>query len=279
MIAHLLGITAATACIVLGMFQPFLPGRYDSLATPVSMMSQVIGILGLLLVPVGALWVASEYRSQPERRRYAFALTALIASSVVWVLSSLLMMLESLTLGLVAVALWAYAVTRLVPRLRALRSATPRPRSAIPIYLTVVPIAVAILRFTLAGPVTEWSRSRAIRNSAPLIADIEAHRVARGRYPQSTLSMWPDYKPAVIAIKEYRYEPSGDAYNLLFELPSLRFGTREMVMYNPRDQQAVASHAMDVLQMTPEQLALDRTRGHYATHDAPHPHWKYFWFD
>ena len=34
-----------------------------------------------------------------------------------------------------------------------------------------------------------------------------------------------------------------------------------------------------LLPLTPEELALDRTRGHYAVHDAPHPHWKYFWFD
>jgi hypothetical protein len=26
-------------------------------------------------------------------------------------------------------------------------------------------------------------------------------------------------------------------------------------------------------------IAIAATRGHYAVHDAPHPHWKYFWFD
>jgi hypothetical protein len=31
--------------------------------------------------------------------------------------------------------------------------------------------------------------------------------------------------------------------------------------------------------MTPAQLALDQQRGYYARHDAPEPHWKYFWFD
>jgi hypothetical protein len=41
----------------------------------------------------------------------------------------------------------------------------------------------------------------------------------------------------------------------------------------------MTSHAMDLLELTPEQLALERTRGHYAVHDAPQPHWRYFWFD
>lgn len=50
-------------------------------------------------------------------------------------------------------------------------------------------------------------------------------------------------------------------------------------MYNPRDRQAIASHALDVLQLTPAQLAIDRARGHYAVHDARQAHWKFFWFD
>jgi hypothetical protein len=60
---------------------------------------------------------------------------------------------------------------------------------------------------------------------------------------------------------------------------ALHFGTREFVMYNPRDQQVMTSHKMDRLQLTPQALAVEQSRGHYAVHDAPHAHWKYFWFD
>ena len=80
-------------------------------------------------------------------------------------------------------------------------------------------------------------------------------------------------------IEAYHYEPSGDAYNLFFEQFSDRFGTREFVMYNPRNQQAMTSHKMDRLQLSPQELVLEQTRGHYAVHDASQPHWKYFWFD
>lgn len=31
--------------------------------------------------------------------------------------------------------------------------------------------------------------------------------------------------------------------------------------------------------LTPQEPALDQSRGHYAVHAAPYPHWKYFWFD
>lgn len=278
MISHLLRITAVTACVVLATLLPFLPGRYDSATISLSMMAQLMGILGLGLVPVGALWMAFAYLNPPGLKRYGFAVTALIASSVVWALVSVLGMTESLTIGLCALVLGSYVVMRLSRHVRQLRSAPAASRSAIPFYLVVVPIAVLLLQRALAGPITELSRSRAIRNSASLIAHIEAYRMANTRYPASVMSVWPDYLPSVIGIKEYRYEPSGDSYNLLFEQPTLRLGTREMVMYNPRDQQAIASHAMDVLRMTPEQLELDRTRGHYAVRDASHTHWRYFSF-
>ena len=133
------------------------------------------------------------------------------------------------------------------------------------------------LQLLAAAPATEFSRSRAIRNSAPLIAALERYHAAHGRYPLSLLALWQDYGPSMIGIREYRYEPSGDAYNLAFEQFSFRLGTREIVMYNPRDQHVMTSHALDLLQTTPEEL--ERRRGYYAVHDAPHPHWKYFWFD
>jgi hypothetical protein len=50
-------------------------------------------------------------------------------------------------------------------------------------------------------------------------------------------------------------------------------------MYDPHDQQVMTSHKMDRLQLTAEELALEQSRGQYAVHDAPHQHWKYFWFD
>ena len=279
MIAHVVRITGATAFILLCTILPFLPGRYDSLAVPLSMIAQLIGLVGLVLVPVGALWMAAEQWSVLRRQRYAFAVLAVIAVAVVWVLISLAAATESLALGLGILCLGVLIAVRRFPRLRLVKSGSHGVGMPMAVSMSVVPITVALGQLALAGPLTEFSRSRAIRNSAPLIADIEAYRTANGRYPQSSLSVWPDYKPSVIGIREYRYEPSGDAYNVLFELPTFRLGTREIVMYNPTDQQAIASHALDVLQLTPAELALDRTRGHNAVHVARHPHWKYFWFD
>ncbi len=277
---HFLSITAVTAGVILGTLLPFLPGRYDSLAAPLSLMSQIFGTVGLVLVPIGALWVASRFWSRLAVKQYGIAIVALIASSVVWVIVSLVAFVSGgLLLGLGTIALGIYVVSRVLPRLRLLKGATPRPTSAVAFYLLIVPVAVTLLQMAIVAPAIEFSRSRAIRNIERLIADIERYRAVHGRYPTSLLSVGEDYWPGIIGIEKYHYEPSGDAYNLFFEQFAFHFGTREFVMYNPRDQQAMTSHKMDLLELTPQQLALEQSRGHYAVHDAPHPHWRYFWFD
>jgi len=272
-----------TACLALCMLLPFLPGRYDSLAVPLSMMAQLIGIVGLLVVPVGIVWVAYEWRRDDKRNRYVFASIALVATSTVWLIASLGAMFESIALGIIAIVLGAYFALRLWRGIRSLRrefaETALKVVSVLPLYLILVPVAVALISIALADPAAEFSRSRGIRNAAALIADIQQYRVANGRYPPSLVSLHPDYLPGIIGIKEYRYEPSGDAYNVLFEQLSLRIGIKEIVMYNPRGEHVMSSHALDVLQLSPEQLALDRTRGHNAVHDAPQPGWKFFWFD
>lgn len=142
-----------------------------------------------------------------------------------------------------------------------------------------MPVVVALLQWAFVERAIQSSRNRAIHNSAPLLAAIENYRARNGKYPPSLLAELPDYGPHVIGIREYRYEPHGEGYNLVFEQFNYRFGTREFVVYNPRDEHVMTAHASDILELTPEQLIVERTRGHHARHDLPQPHWKIFWFD
>lgn len=278
MIIHALGITAATALIILITLLPFLPGSYDPLAVSLSMMARVFGFIGLTLVPIGALWTASACWRRLSGRDYAFAIAALIVWSLVTGLLSLAAWgLNGPSLGLAALALAAYAVGRMKRRIGTFRTSTPGSVRAPALYLLIVPLAVFLLQQVIVEPAVEFSRNRAIRNAAPLIADIERHHAERKKYPLSLLSVWKDYSPSVVGIERFQYEPSGDAYNLLFEQPAVAFGTREFVVYNPRDEQVATSHARDILEFSPEHL--ERTRGYYAVRATAHAHWKYFWFD
>jgi hypothetical protein len=136
--------------------------------------------------------------------------------------------------------LWIYVLSRLLPRLKRLKGA-PSRNSAVAFYLLFVPPAVSLLQMAAVPSAIEFSRNRAMDNSIRLIAAMEQYRAANGRYPESLLSVWEDYWPGVIGIDKYHYEPSGEAYNLFFEQFALSFGTREFVMYNPRDQQTITA--------------------------------------
>ena len=275
---HLLGITAAIAFLIGCTALAFLPGRYDSAAIVLAMTARALGLLALPLVLIGGLWLASEYRHRGATR-YRYSVAALIVGSILCLLASFLIMTLSIISGAALFLLWLAVVGVLAPSVRRLRGAAPGTVSAIPLYLILVPIAVFVIQMAISDPLSSFSRSRAIRNSAPLIAAIETYRATYGRYPESLLAVWPDIWPGIIGIGRFWYEPSGDSYNVTFENPTFRLGTREFVVYNPRDDQSIISHALDRLEMTPERMAIERLRGHNEVHAAREPHWKYFWFD
>lgn len=286
MIRHLVSIGTAVALLAVCMLLPFLPGEYDALAVTLSTMSQLFGMAGLLLVPLGAIWLAHEFKKRTKKTHtgssrdwgYRFGLVSIGAATLVAVVVSLPAFINvGPSLGLGAIALWAYCAARLVTTLKGREHAEHRTFNAAPLYLIVVPIVAAILRSTLVGPAIEYSRNRAIENSAGLISDIERYREGNGHYPLSLLSVWKDYKPAVKGVEQYHYELNGDAYNLYFEHLASQLGTREFVMYNKRDEHEMTSHAMDLLLLTPSELSVQR--GYYAVREGARPHWKRFLFD
>ena len=279
MIKHVFGIVLTIAFVLLCTFLPFLPGSYDNLAVALSEMAHLFGILGLLLAPIGLLWLAADRSSRLVQRRHVFPLLALGASTLVWLGLYLAAVVHSgFVLACAVILLWLFLLRRTWVRFRRGAEATTSA-SVLPFYLIAVPVVVTLTQFMFVERAIEFSRNRAIHNSAPLIAAIEEYRTRNGHYPASLLAEWPDYLPRVIGINQFHYQPHGDAYNLVFEQFTYRFGTREFVVYNPRDEQVMTAHARDILGLTPSQLALERTRGHYAQHDLPQPHWKSFLFD
>jgi hypothetical protein len=201
--SHLLGIAAATALIILITLLPFMPGSYDPLAAPLSAMARVFGFTSLSLVPVGVFWTASAYRRRASGREYRFAVAALIVSMVSGILSVAAFALGGVALGFTAAALAMYAVYKIKRRIAVFRTTTSGSVSGLPLYLLIGPLAVFLLQRAIIPRAVEFSRDRAIRHAAPLIADIERHRAERGHYPQSLLSVWKDYSPSVIGIEKF----------------------------------------------------------------------------
>ena len=182
-------------------------------------------------------------------------------------------------LGLLTLVVWVYVLIRLLPRLKRARRVDGDPFNPVPLYLVLLPVIALISQLALAAPVTRSSRARAIANASELISEIEAYRTRHGRYPRSLHAQHKDYNPDVVGVEKYVYAPGGDGYNLAFEQPKFfldRFGTREWVVYNPRGQHRMYSHAAWVLRSAEEQ---ETGQGWYASGETGYRGWRYFWFD
>src|SRR5262245_4658884 len=61
---------------------PFLPGRYDVLAVPLSGIARVCGIASLLLVPIGLVWLLFELRFTRDGKRRSRVSVVVVAQVV-----------------------------------------------------------------------------------------------------------------------------------------------------------------------------------------------------
>lgn len=258
--------------LVAAMWYPFLPGEYDSLAVPISLLVQAIGVAGLLFVPVGLLWLAMP------RRSLTFAIVSLVIGVLLALPACMIALLSvGKSFGFILFVFLAWGFTTVLPHVRNVDKKNSQINVA-PMYLLLLPAILFAAQVATAKWLAQSSRDRAIVNSQAFIADIEAYRDRWGHYPVSLLAQHKDYQPGVVGIEKYHYQQQGDSYNFFFEQPRFlldRIGTREWVVYNPANEHRVYSH-------TAWLLATDRSvpfEGWYETGHTQHPGWKYFYFD
>jgi hypothetical protein len=92
--------------------------------------------------------------------------------------------------------------------------------------------------------------------------------------------MYKDYYPNTVGVEKFHYLPFGNSYNLSFEQPRFFLdiiGTKEWVVYNPKDEHRVYSHTSWFLLLSPEESEI--RQGWYSSADTKHKHWKSFFFD
>ena len=218
--------------------------------------------------------IAATWRVRP---RPAGAKAALVVATVVVAAAGVTAAaVGSISAGAIVAAGWLACVGRLWRKASAVNVSAAGTRT-LPMALIAVPLVAVVARVALVPIAATAGRDRAIANAAGILDDIERFRQRTGRYPSAIQSLEPDYHPDVIGIERYRYEPSGEAFNLYFEAPSTDLATRLIVMYNPRGEQDFSSHACDLLQLSPEEIR--RQRGYFASETLPQPGWKVFLFD
>ncbi len=271
---HFALVVVIATMLTVGIAYPFLPGRYDRLAVPISTMLQVFGLLGLTLVPGGLLWLV-----KPKFGFLVAVLSTVIGTGVTLVLALFATLSVGNAFGILTITAWLCVLVLLLPKLGPLRRADREARHPAPLYLACLPLAAMAAQLALGAPLSRASRDRAISGAHAFIADIEQYHASHGRYPVSLQAQNRDYRTGVVGTEGYLYAPQGDSYNLSFEQPRFlldRFGTREWIVYNPHDTHRVYSHAAWLL---PPPDVVAPSQGWYASRQTGHAHWMSFLFD
>lgn len=262
-----LQLIAFNMLVVVCIFLPFLPGRYDRLVMGISGVAQLTGFAGLLLVPVGILWLIQEIKKITGRpvsnnwhNGYYYAVTACcIGVLFVLLLTLTLWVAVGLSAGVIALSGAVYLFYRLSIAIRKLKKHSAFSFNATPLYLLSIPLIAFTVRLFLIEPASSYSRDHAIRQAQKAIGIIEQYHDQHHRYPESLDQFYDLPRPSVMGIDQFIYERNGDGYNLSF-VQWQHFGaTREVVMYNKEDRHNV--------------------KGHFASYDVQQLHWRYYWLD
>lgn len=274
-------IVAVVVALLAATAYPFLPGRYDELAAPISTAARVIGVGSLLLVPIGTAWLLYETigtRNGPRPMRARFTGAAIGAMSIVMIFAFVgVAAMFAMSFGVGALAVWALFLWR---RTRAMLAWA---RDGVGSYfkpafaMVAVPIVTAGVIVGVAGPLQQWSQNLTMSAMQRLIDDIEQFCVARGGYPQALFAEWMDYRAEIIGVRGYQYERVGDAYSIAVEIPAFDPSARVFLMYNPNDVFRMASHDEWLLTWTDNQLA--RHRGYSLSREVGRTHWQILYFD
>lgn len=269
---HFVIISGLIKIFIAGIFRPYSFGEYDPLASGISLIFQFINFTSLLLVPIG-LYILLKPKLDAGSGMYKSLriLTILIFCFII--LSAILASFASKNQSLAVLIFFTGLILvsfiikyKWFDRLWNIKGAT---------YFIVIPLTVFGLRMIFLEDKKDDSIDHMISNSSELINDIESYKKRTGQYPISLHSTVEDYRTGIAGISRFLYEPSGDGYNLFFIQQSDAFGTEEVVMYNPLDQQEATTHNQDLLRVPSNQIY----RGYHDVKSLNQPHWKIFYFD
>lgn len=268
-----ISISLKIIVLTLGIIYPFMAGDFDSLAMPLSTIIQGIGIIGIILFPIGLTWLFI-----PERNKLFAVITIYIIGLMIIVITFFAYLISGVLFSMTIFLI-------LTPLFLRLRNKVAKPLegislSYIPIYFIVLPLSILIIQLLIAKPVTDWCRDRTISHAKDYIRDIEMFFQKNGYYPKTLQAMYKDYYPNTVGVEKYYYIPFGNSYNLCFEQPRFFLdivGTKEWVVYNPKDEHKVFSHTSWFLLLSPAESEI--RQGWYASRATNQKHWKSFYFD
>lgn len=257
----------------MGIIYPFMPGDFDRLAMPLSTIIQGFGIIGVLLSVIGVLWLLL-----PNKFIFFANLSLYLWGFLIIIFTFLAYLIAGILFGIVILIFLTLSLIKFRQRIN--ETLEKESFSFFPFYLIVLPFSILTIQFIIAKPITDWSRNRTISNANEFIRDIENFKSKNGYYPMTLQAMYKDYYPQSVGVDKFHYLPFGNSYNISFEQPRFLLdiiGTKEWVVYNPKDEHRVYSHTSWFLLLSPEESEI--RQGWYSSVNTKHRHWKLFLFD
>ncbi|SDF74401.1 hypothetical protein SAMN04487996_11279 [Dyadobacter soli] len=260
---------------------PFLPGPSNRLVVGLSALGQSATFLGLVLAPVGALWLLLDFRSgSPSTGKHRRVLAS-IAAVVVMVPALLSVVYAFLLMGMAAgiaasalLALCGFYVWHNVRKL----GVQSRPFGFVPVCLLTVPGLSLFAHMCVIGPVSAYSRGLAMDRSEELIGLVEQFKTEKKRYPlslqelENSLSVKLPGSP-VMGISELKYHADDQGFNVSFSQWQHMAVDEEIVLFSKANLTTQKALGFDY------KLDKHRVKGAYASFDADRAHWRYYWCD
>ncbi|MEJ7738153.1 MAG: hypothetical protein WKF97_12060 [Chitinophagaceae bacterium] len=280
-------LTGINVLFILIILLPFLPGPSNNLVIALSIFGQSAGFFGLLLAPVGMIWILAEARERnreaPDwRTSYYLAISTLVIITAICLILVIAAFVNfGIIAGLPGLIPIAFGLQRAVRELKKLRDNAQRRWNSIPFYLLTIPLIAFVSRVYLVAPLSDYSRDFAIQRSQRLITSIEDYKIKEGQYPESIKDLEARHlktisSPFIMGIRPFRYNKINDHYSISFsqwlELGSLE----EIVLYDKND---IRNNLEGPYAIYDYKFDLCRVQGASASHDTGYDHWRYYLVD
>ena len=277
----------ASLLLITLIISPFFPGPSNPIVVGLSSVSLTLGFFGLLLIPVGAIWVIAEWlklrqsKDQPVNWKPSFYLAiiaTMIATSIALIYVPFLWVFDGVAAAIAAAVLIGLGLYKVIRSIKKLRTSPQTSFNPIPLYLIILPLIAFTTNKVLTGPMSVYSRNIAIQKSQALIDAIELYKVNEGEYPPSLENLQGKYlhklpKPAIMGIKKYQYNKINDQFTLSFSQWKDGASLEEIVIFdkNPGLKNDYAHYDYKIDRY--------RVKGAFASYDTGVPHWRYYLCD
>lgn len=230
---------------------------------------KIFALTGMLLVISGLVagiqaikkWKEADDTLLNRAPTFIYAILTTTLITLVGVIATLALFTgEGILAGMLGLLVLSAGMIWALKQIKNIKEKLERKFNRLPVYLLSIPLTAFLVAMFVITPVSDLSRTHAIKQGQLLINAIENYYMEKGDYPGSieNLTNAPKHT-SIMGAGRFLYEKKHNGYNLSF-IQWLHFGaTEEVVMYNKNDEHNV--------------------KGHFASYDARKPHWKYYWLD